>query len=221
MPPPSRPPATAKTRRPYAPRMAPTARREQVLDAALRVIVEQGYEGVSIESIARTAGVTRPVIYDHFRNLGQLLEALIEREERYALEQLARTVPTDPGAGDPIDVLTGSVRHFLDAVASRPDTWRIILLPLQGTPAIVRDHVETNRTRTLEQVEGLVRWAIDRGGLLSELDVELGARAMQSLAEDAGRMVLSDAERYSPDRYERFVRAVVGALGADTPHRAA
>ena len=33
------------------------------IDAALQVIVEQGYEGVSIEAIARTAGVTRPVIY--------------------------------------------------------------------------------------------------------------------------------------------------------------
>jgi AcrR family transcriptional regulator len=204
MPPPSRPPATAKTRRPYAPRMAPTARREQVIDAALRVIVEQGYEGVSIEAIARTAGVTRPVIYDHFRNLGQLLE------------QLARIVPADPGTSNPVDVLAGGVRHFLDAVASRPDTWRVILLPLEGTPAIVRDHVETNRARTLDQLQGLVRWAIERSALPSELDSELAARAMQSLAEEAGRMVLTDAARYSPERYERFVRAVVGALRAAT-----
>jgi AcrR family transcriptional regulator len=193
--------------------MAPTERREQVIDAALRVIVEQGYEGVSIEAIARTAGVTRPVIYDHFRNLGELLEALIEREEHYALEQLARIFPADPGPSDPIDVLAGGVRHFLDAVASRPDTWRIILLPLDGTPAIVRDHVETNRARTLEQVQELVRWAIARSALPSQLDAELAARAMQSLAEEAGRMVLTNAESYSPERYETFVRTVVLALG--------
>jgi AcrR family transcriptional regulator len=192
--------------------MAPTERREQVIDAALRVIVEQGYEGVSIEAIARTAGVTRPVIYDHFRNLGQLLEALIEREERYALEQLARIFPADPGTSDPIDVLAGGVRRFLDAVASRPDTWRIILLPLEGTPAIVRDHVETNRARTLEQVQGLVRWAIERSALPSGLDAELAARAMQSLAEEAGRMLLTDPASYSPERYETFVRVVVRSL---------
>jgi AcrR family transcriptional regulator len=200
--------------------MAPTERREQVIDAALQVIVEQGYEGVSIEAIARTAGVTRPVIYDHFRNLGQLLEALIEREEHCALEQLARIVPTDLGASDPIDVLAGGVRHFLDAVASRPDTWRIILLPLEGTPAIVRDHVETNRARTLEQVQELVRWAIERSALPSELDAELASRAMQSLAEEAGRMVLTDPESYGPERYETFVRGVVGALGAAARHGA-
>ncbi len=192
--------------------MAPSERREQVIDAALRVIVEQGYEGVSIEAIARTAGVTRPVIYDHFRNLGELLEALIDREEHYALEQLAEVVPTDPGTSDPVDVLAGSVRLFLDAVNSRPDTWRIILLPLEGTPAIVRDHVETNRARTLEQVQELVRWAIARSALPPELDAELAGRAMQSLAEEAGRMVLIDAESYSPERYETFVRVVIQAL---------
>jgi AcrR family transcriptional regulator len=194
--------------------MAPTERREQVIDAALRVIVEQGYEGVSIEAIARTAGVTRPVIYDHFRNLGELLEALIDREEHYALAQIAQIVPADPGASDPIDVLAGSVRRFLDAVVSRPDTWRIILLPSEGTPAIVREHVETNRARTLEQVQELVRWAIDRSALPRELDVELAARAMQSLAEEAGRMVLIDAESHGPARYETFVRTVVNALVA-------
>jgi AcrR family transcriptional regulator len=194
--------------------MAPDQRREQIVDAALRVIVEQGYEGVSIEAIARTAGVTRPVIYDHFRNLGQLLQSLIEREEHIALAQLAQVVPADPGASDPVDILGGGVRRFLDAVASRPDTWRIILLPSEGTPGIVREHVDTNRARTLERVQELVRWAIARAALPADLDVELTARAMQSLAEEAGRMVLTDAQGYGPARYEAFVRSIVGALVA-------
>ena len=193
--------------------MAPTARRKQVIDAALRVIVEQGYEGVSIEAIAQSAGVTRPVIYDHFRNLGELLEALIDREEHYALSQLARIFPADPTTSGSGRCAGGGSRHFLDAVASRPDTWRIILLPLDGTPAVVRDHVETNRARTLEQIQELVSWAIAQSALPAQFDAELAARAIQSLAEEAGRMVLTDAERYSPERYEKFVRMVIAALG--------
>jgi AcrR family transcriptional regulator len=55
--------------------MAPAQRREQLLDAALEVVLEQGYAGVSIEAIARMAGVTRPVIYDHFSNLEGLIHA--------------------------------------------------------------------------------------------------------------------------------------------------
>jgi AcrR family transcriptional regulator len=204
----------AKARRRYAPRMPPEQRREQLIDAALSVILELGYGGVSIEAIARAAGVTRPVIYDHFPNLGTLLHTLVEREERYSREQLERVVPDDPGDSDPVEVLAGSVRRFLDAVTARPTTWRIILLPLDGTPAIVRQHVETHRARILERIERLVHWAINRNELPSDLDVELTARAIRDLGEEAGRMVLTDPQRYSPDRYERFVQSVMRLLSA-------
>jgi AcrR family transcriptional regulator len=194
--------------------MPPEQRREQLVDAALSVILEQGYGGVSIEAIARAAGVTRPVIYDHFPNLGSLLHALVEREERFSREQLERVVPDDPGDSDPVEVLAGSVRRFLDAVTARPATWRIILLPIDGTPTIVRQHVETHRAKILERIERLVHWAINRNELPSDLDVELTARAIRDLGEEAGRMVLTDPERYSPDRYERFVQSVMKLLSA-------
>ena len=194
--------------------MPPEKRREQLIDAALTVILEQGYEGVSIEAVARTAGVTRPVVYDHYPNLAQLLQALIEREERYALAQLDEVVPDDPGERDLAELLASGVRQFLAAVASRPATWRIILLPLEGTPAIVRHNVETHRARTLERLERLVRWAMDRAAAPRELDVELTARAIRGLAEEAGRAVLTDPERYSPDRYERFVQSMTRLMRA-------
>jgi AcrR family transcriptional regulator len=192
--------------------MAPSERREHVVDAALRVIVEQGYEGVSIEAIARTAGVTRPVIYDHFPNLAALLQALIEREERIALDQLAQVVPGPELAesADPVALLGSGVRRFLEAVASRPPTWRIILLPLDGTPAIVREHVETNRARILERLQMLVRWGVGRAA--ETVDVELAARSIMALAEEAGRRVLTDPEHSSPERYEAFFMSVVGRL---------
>jgi AcrR family transcriptional regulator len=189
--------------------MPPAQRREQLIDAALNVILEQGYGGVSIEAIARTAGVTRPVVYDHFPNLGRLLYALIEREERYALEQLERVVPDDPGELEPAEMLIGGVRRFLEAVADRPATWRIILLPLDGTPEVVRDHVERNRARTQERIEHLVRLAAKRPELPSDLDFELLARAIRCLGEEAGRTLLTDPERYSPERYADFVTSLM------------
>jgi AcrR family transcriptional regulator len=209
---PQPPTDAAKTRRRYAPRMAPEKRREQLIDAALRVIADHGYEGVSIEAIARVAGVTRPVIYDHFPNLGRLLQALIEREEAYALAQLAEVVPAAPPDGSPPELFAAGVRRFLDAVASRPDTWRIILLPPEGTPAIVREHVETNRAQLLERITEFVRWAAQQTGIATDLDLEIGARAILRLSEEAGRMVLTDPERFSPARYERFAHTVMGLI---------
>ncbi len=203
------PEASAKPRRRYAARMPPEKRREQLIDAALSVIVQQGYEGVSIEAVAKVAGVTRPVIYDHFPNLASLLQALIEREERYALDQLSAVVPPAPQDEDPPDLFATGVRRFLDAVASRPDTWRIILLPPEGTPAIVRQQVETNRAQVLERLQRLVVWAVDRSDVAADLDVEIAARAILRLSEEAGRMVLTDPRRFPPERYERFAHAVM------------
>ncbi len=204
--------AEARPRRRYAPRMPPEQRREQLIDAALSVILEQGYGGVSIEAVARVAGVTRPVVYDHFPNLGRLLHALVEREERWSLEQLDQVVPDDPGDRDPVELLAAGVRRFLDAVAERPATWRLILLPLEGTPAMIRQQVEANRARVLERIERLVRWALVRPEIPNDLDVELTARAIRDLGEEAGRMLLTDPVRYTPERYERFVQTVMSLV---------
>ncbi len=202
----------AKARRPYAPRMAPARRREQVLDAALRVILDLGYSGVSIEAIARAAGVTRPVVYDHFANLGQLLGALIEREERYALGQLERVLPQTLDDAVPGMTLPASIRRLLEEVRTRPDTWRLILLPPVGTPQIVRQHVERNRARALERIDAMVRAAARRPELPPTFDIELAARAILDLSEEAGRMVLTDPGRFPPERYERFVAWLTGLI---------
>ena len=196
--------ATSRHRRPYAPRLPPEQRREQLIDAALEVILERGYARISIEAIARTAGITRPVVYDHFPDLNRLLHAVIEREARISLGQLAEVVPEVPDDQGPSELLAQGVARFLAAVMSRPATWRLILLPLEGTPPIVRQHVEAGRADVLARIERLVRWAGDRHELPRELDVELTARAIRDWSEQAGRMVLTDAERYPPERYERF-----------------
>jgi AcrR family transcriptional regulator len=192
--------------------MPPEQRREQLIDAALNVILKEGYRGVSIEAIAREAGVTRPVVYDHFTNLARLLHALVEREEHYSLGALADVVPDDPGDREPALFFATGVRSFLEAVQSRPATWRLILLPLDGTPELVRDHVEQNRARILGQIEALVRRSMEDGQLPDDLDAELAARMVRDLGEQAGRMVLTDPENYTPDRYERFVESVVRLL---------
>ena len=192
--------------------MAPEQRREQLIDAALEVILERGYGGVSIEAIAREAGITRPVVYDHFPNLNRLLHAVIEREERISLKQLAEVVPEHPGDHEPGEVLAAGVTRFLEAVTSRPATWQIILLPLEGTPSIVREHVEVNRARVLARIEGLVRWAMERSGAPRDLDIEMMARTIRDWSEQAARMVLTDPRRYPAERYEQFIKQFLDLL---------
>jgi AcrR family transcriptional regulator len=59
-------------------RLSAVARRELIARAATEVFAERGYNGASIEEIARRSGVTPPVVYDHFASKRELFRTLLE-----------------------------------------------------------------------------------------------------------------------------------------------
>ena len=65
-------------------RMAPEARREQLLDVTADLVLREGYGAVSIDRVAREATIARTVVYAQFGNLQGLLEALVDRTQRRA-----------------------------------------------------------------------------------------------------------------------------------------
>jgi AcrR family transcriptional regulator len=203
--------ATAPPRRRYAPRLPRAERRRQVLDVTLDLIAADGYAGVTMERVAREAGVTKPVVYDVFPNRGELLRALLEREEQRALGELTAVLGGPAEGEDPDDFLVAVVIAFLEVVLANPQAWRLILLPTEGTPEMVREHVARGRAGVARTLEALVGWGIrTRGG--PQVDVEIAAQAILTLAEGAGRMVLTHPERYTPERIGSFTRSVIGAL---------
>src|SRR5438270_2778248 len=118
-------------------RMSASARRDQLLDVTVRLVREQGFHGVSIEQVARRAGITRAVVYQHFGDLRTLLEAVIERESLRALSQVSETTLTDLTEGDPTELMLESLRAYLHAVRDHPNTWTLILMPPEGAPHIL------------------------------------------------------------------------------------
>ena len=78
------------------------------------------------------------------------MHVLFEREESRALQQVASAMPAMPGDGsaehrDPDQIVVDALKTFLHAVADNPLTWRLILLPVEGTPRSLRDHVKRTR----------------------------------------------------------------------------
>jgi AcrR family transcriptional regulator len=62
------------------PRLNPQQRREQLLDKASRLIVEQGLSACSLEAVGREAGVSKALVYKYFATRDALLKALVARE---------------------------------------------------------------------------------------------------------------------------------------------
>lgn len=200
------------TRSSRAPRLAPAERREQLLDAALRVVSERGFDAVTVDSIARRAGVTRPVVYDLFGDLKSVLLALIDREERRALGPLVDLLGREPGPdADPAEFLASAVATFLEAVRTNPRTWRLVLMPARGTSEELRQRIRRSRRLLADRIVPLLEWGLEQRGGPSGFDLELGARLIVAAGEDAARLTLAHPRRFAPERFALFA-AEGGAL---------
>jgi AcrR family transcriptional regulator len=186
-------------------------RRQQLLDTTLDIVVERGFHALTIEAVAQGAGVTRPIVYKQFDDLPGLVRALIDREEDRAISQLARAIPEIPGDRDPDDLLVDGLELFLEAVQEAPKSWRLILLPPEGVPAVFAERTNRTRRNVLRQLEKLVAWGIERRGGPS-LDSELFARLLMEMAEDSARLILTQPEKFTIERIVAFARTLMGAV---------
>src|SRR3954467_6871438 len=189
-------PMTARVASPQ--RMSAKERREQLLDATKRIVSERGFHAVSIEAGAREAGITRPIVYGHFRDLTGLLQALVDREGARALVQLATVLPGDLAEADPGGQLLAALRGYLEAVRTDPDTWRLVLMPQEGAPKMLHEQIRRGREAGGAQLARAVRPGLGPGR--ESPDPELTARMLSAGADEAARLLLTDPERYPVDR---------------------
>ena len=180
--------------------MSAEQRRDQLLDVTKRIVVDSGFHAVSIEAVAREAGITRPIVYGHFRDLAGLLDALVDRESARALAQLESVLP-------PADLLE-ALRGYLEAVRADPDTWRLVLMPQEGAPQTLHDRIARGRAAVVARLAHALR-----PGLAEEPpDPELIARMLSAYADEAARLLLTDPERYGLERLLALSRWLLDRL---------
>jgi AcrR family transcriptional regulator len=170
-------------------------RREQLLDVTLALLASEGFDALSMEAVARRAGVNRVVVYRSFANLQLLLVALLRREDRRTREVLDDLLPDSPGALSPAQLLGGTLARFLGAVVAQPQTWSVALLRPESAPLALQKLVNRRRSQIARRLEPLVRWGIEAlPGAPSDLDTEILARMLLSIAEEQGRLALEEPE---------------------------
>ncbi len=178
---------------PSAARMSGERRREQLLDVTAALVARDGFPAVSIRSVARDAGISRPVVYEHFGDLPGLLNALVSREMTRALQQVSESTLAELDQGDPIELMVESLRTYLTAVQGHPDTWRLVLMAPEGAPEILRRAIASGRQAVLERLARAVRPGLRPGN--RSLDPELTARTLSAIADEYARLILTDPEQ--------------------------
>jgi AcrR family transcriptional regulator len=181
------------------------------MDATLSVLAARGFGDLTIDAIAAEAGITRPVVYDLFGDLTELLTAVVRDAAAGADVAIDAALPHGAPDADPGAMLERALSTRLEAVLADPLRWRLVLMPAAGAPAAIREEVARRRAAVLERVTPLVELGIETLGLAG-VDEKVVARVLIATAEDMARLTLEHPRRYSPARVAGSVAGLVGLV---------
>ena len=192
-----------------APRLSADARREQILDVAIDVFGRSGYFGASMNDIAEAAGVTKPVLYQHFDSKSDLYRALLDEVGARMLSAITKAT------ADSVDGKEQSELRFqayFGWVAQRHDEFMLLF----GGSARHDGEFSSQIRRITDDVASAIAPLI-----AVDIDVEHRqtlAHALVGLAEGASRRLVGLGEQFEPDEIARVVSGLAWA-GLRAAHR--
>ncbi len=184
------------------PRLSADARREQILDVAIDVFGRSGYYGASMNDIAEAAGVTKPVLYQHFDSKSDLYSALLGEVGARMLDAIAKAT-TD--AEDGKQLTERGFQAYFRWVAHRHDEFMLLFGGSARHDADFSAQVRLITDEAAEAVAPLISVDID-----PEHRATL-AHALVGLAEGASRRLVGLGESFDPDEIAREVSGLAWA----------
>ncbi|WP_259062844.1 TetR/AcrR family transcriptional regulator [Microbacterium sp. AK031] len=171
---------------PAARRGRPGYDQRQILEIAVQVFIEHGYDATSVSSLAERLGLSKSALYHHYASKERLLELALD-EAMGSLEAVLREPGAAAGpAGERLEhVLRGAVRVLIDKLA-----YVTLLLRVRGNSDIERAALERRRAFD-DQVAVLVRAAQVEGTVRGDVEAAVATRLLFG-------MVNSIVEWYRP-----------------------
>ncbi len=187
----------------------PRARREQlILDVAGAIFARAGFHSASMDEIARSAGVSKPMVYAYFGSKEGLYLAYIDRAGRELLERL---VVVAPAAGRSAPRLHGRVTEFLAFVEEHRDGWRVLSQEAVSSAPVAEEVAKLRRSIT-EVLRRMIEDGPDSGRGYSGAAADAIAHAIVGAGESLANWWLDHPELPRgtvADWYAQVVRAVL------------
>jgi AcrR family transcriptional regulator len=153
--------STTTPRRKRAPRGQGDRLRDEILEAAERLLVETGdEEAVSIRAVSDAVGVTPPSIYLHFADKNELMFAVSERQ----FERLDRVLEeAAAGSDNPLESLRLRGRAYVEFGLENPEHYRILFMGNPGSSPEDFDAEKMRTTASFDHLVDAVRRCVDAG----------------------------------------------------------
>jgi AcrR family transcriptional regulator len=202
-----------------SPRIRTADRERAMIDAALEVFLEKGFEGTTMLEIATRAHVGKGTLYGLARSKEDLcLRVLVDRFQQMTAE-LTQAIP-EPG--DPMDVLQRLIRETGKACAQQvPVMWLCTeLMARANCNEELREQVKRAFSAVYAQffapIESLLRSAVEQGQI-PDCDAHSLARLITALLDGLTYQFMIEGERFDPSRVvEMCLDMLSCVLGIDS-----
>jgi AcrR family transcriptional regulator len=186
---------------PARPRRLPAdQRREQLMDVALQLFAERGFAATTMDDIADAAGVTKPLLYQHFDSKRGLYLELVDSLSQAVLQAIGKATAAAAGPRQQVELGFAAYFHLLH---SHTDAFRLL-----SAADVQRDQELSRAGRRIEELLALeIARLIDAG--LDEDHRRLLGHAVVGMVENAARHFLGEHGEFQavdPAEVDRLAR---------------
>jgi len=176
--------------------------RNALLDAARRVIGKKGYSGTSVDSIAREAGVSKGMVYYHFRTKADiatsvLLEGLQALEKSFQ-EQIE-------ASANAREALHAMLHTFTSMIFQNPDYSRFVLNELWRDERDWSDMMHAQGEAVLDIIEGQLKRAVEEGAARADMDTRFHAVGILGTVLVSAQYYLVEGSEQQIEAFEAHV----------------
>ena len=186
-------------------RLTGADRRLQLMAVGREAFAARGYEGTSIEDVAQKAGVSKPIVYEHFGAKEGLYAAIVEREMDWLVAQVTEGL----SRGSPRERFESAVLAFMIYAKEEP----------AGFAVLTRDSPTASARRGLtrviddlaQRVGDVFRSEFERAGYTPKV-APIYANALIGMVTQVGQWWAAEGRPFSLDHVARHV-AALGWMG--------
>lgn len=190
-------------------RLSKEARREQLLDAAMQIVAERGADALTMGHLAESAGVTKPIVYEHFGGRPGVLVALYRRIDERQVQALLDVLEREPRELARLARVMSTA--YMHCYATAGPEWHAISAALQGD-----EHMAAVQQELLDGYVGIYRDTLAPFSPLSAEALQLRCVGIIGAAEAISRDMLRGRtdEATAAAALEALI---VSAVQAETP----
>ena len=184
--------------RPRSNRLPRHERRRQLLDAALEVFVSQGYHAAAMDEIAERAGVSKPVLYQHFPGKLELYLALLDESVDTLVAKVRDALKSNPENKQRVAATFGA---YFEYVGGQGQAYRLVFESDLGNEPAVRARLDRGQSECAAMVSQVVR---EDAGISAD-EAHLLSVGMVGMAQVTARYWLTSRDRIPREAAEQLV----------------